>query len=696
MAQLKPLQLKPFLTGQGFALLSQDNLARLSENWVPTRYGTLTTLNGPCTYDPRAQTSFTNVSGVFHATLLSGTVNLLLARVGSVMYMHIAGSWVSIKTGLSNDTRPGYPDMWCVINDRVIWSNGIDDPLQIDAHGRVFSLGFSFQPAAPTVIGPQSDTTATGTSVVPATYNNYYNSWPGNIGSVAEVLSGEVGSLARSEHRYAVQLVHFNGDVGPLSPLSEPVVINEIRANPYYPGATPAQAAKSELSRLLRQFFVSTMANTSSGDVAGVNLFRTRDILRWGYGLYFVAFLPGVGVIGHPDSVSDAYLGFSPTEAVPVPPIHAMCNHNGRLVIANDDKVWMSEPGLAGTFSKNSYTYPSTRGAKVTALASFGTKLLAWTDACLVDITPPDRFANPVVLLEGGGAPGPRAVHVTPGGYLFWLGTESAYVMSPTGEIQEVGQPLHQQLEMGINKPALRRAVSCYWPRAKQAIVAVPPAGKQVQTRILALDTSGNWTQYDVGIDVRDMALTDDHRKMVLIAGTDSPGGGTTSAIFAWDREHQSYSPPARTATWRSGWITYDDMGSFFSVSSIIFDVIDASTASFNIRLYRNGSWTTPLSAPITKKAINADYGSGVYSDRVGSAICGTAKMREPRMARRQIHCGEHLKGVSSFAFEITMPYPGDAHIGPNFEIWASPLQVDGNANSGFGRIWGEPDGSDT
>lgn len=690
MAQLKPILLKPLLTGQGFALFGASELARLVENFTPTRYNTLTTLNGPCTYDLRAATSFTNVCGVFHATLMNGTVNLLLARVGSVMYMHIAGSWVSIKTGLSNDTRAGYPDMWCVLNDRVIWSNGLDSALQIDAHGRVFKLGFTRTPSAPSARGPTSNNAATT-----ILYPNYYVSWPGNIGSVAEVLSGETGTLMRSEHRYAIQLVHVNGDVGPLSPLSEPVVIDEIHANPYFTGATVAQASKAELSQLLRQFYVTAGANTSTGDVAGVYLFRTRDILRWGFGLYFVAWLPGVGEINHPDAVSDAYLGFQPTDAVPVPLVHAMCNHNGRLAIAHDAKVMLSEPGLAGTYAKNSYTYPSTRGAKVTALASFGGRLLAWTATSLTDITPPDRFAAPVTLLDGAGTPGPRTVQITPGGALFWLSSSSAYVMTPDGAITEVGQPLHQKLETGVNKNALKRAVSVYWPRTKQALVAVPPAGKRTQTTILALDTEGRWSQYDVGIDVRDMALTDDHRQMVLLAGNDTPGSGSTSAIFAWDREHQNYTPPTRYATWRSNWITYDELGSFFTVSSIIFDVVDASTATFSIRLYRNGSWATPLAAPITKMAINADYGSGVYADRIGVAVNNTAKMREPRVARRQVHCGEHLSGITSFAFEITMLYPGDGHIGPNFEVWAAPLQVDSNANSGFGRIWKEPDGSD-
>lgn len=684
MAQVKPLLLKPFLTGQGFALLGQNDQARLIENFVATRHGTLRTLHGPCTYEVRG-TTLTAASGVFHATLGDDSTRVLLCRDGTTMYMHISGDWVSIKTGLSHDTRSGYPDMWVVLNDRIIWSNGVSRALQIDGYGRVFELGFDITPAAPTAVGPLTDQTDTANR-----YPNYAMSWPGQIGTIGEVLSGEIGTLMRAEYRHAIQLVHQNGDLSPLSPLSNVAVIQEIRANPYFTGATPAQASRAEVSDLLRQLWVSAGATKDNGDVKAVWLFRTKDILRYGNQLYFIAEIPGGSEIAHPDRLSDAYVGFPAEDMIEVPLIHAMCNHNGSLIIANGARVYRSKPGLAGTFGKNDWTDPG-RNAKVRAVASFAGMLLAWTDSDVIDITPATgRWSDPRTLLDGAGTPGPRTVIVVPGTGLLWLSRTSAFLMTQDGAITEVGSSQTDTLMYKVNRQAMCRAVSTTWTATGEALIVLPRAGRRTQTLVLGFDGRGLWRQYNTQHDIRDICLREDG--MVLFAGNDVPGSGSTSSVFAWDHEHQNYSTPARYATWQSGWISYDEVGTPFTVRDIIFSVVDASSAYFEVTLYRNGSWTTPLAASISKMAINADYGSGIYTDRIGTGINGTAKMREPRSARRQIHCGKHLDGVTSFAFRIRMPYPGYGHIGPHFEVHVAPLQVDGGANTGYGRLWAEPD----
>ena len=682
MAQTAPIYLRSFMQGMDRALFSKGELARDVANFVPSNRRTIRSLRGPARYEPRSST-LTDPVGVFHATLLNGTTGLLLAQSGTTMYKHVSRSWTSIKTGLSNEKRPRFPPMWCVVNDRVIWSNGIDRALQIDGYGRVFELGFSRAPSAPSALGPQSNDLTTTSR-----YKNYFYSWPGQIGTIGEVLYGEAGTLMRSEHLYVAQWRHINGDLSQLSPVSNVAVIEEIRANPYFAGATATQASYAEVSSLLRQIWVTAGAAKDNGDVVGVRLGRTRDVLRNGAGMFWLADIDGAGEINHPDQLSDTYLGAPMQDFEVVPVVHAMCNHAGSLVIANGPAVHTSLPGLAGSFPRGMAEYPSSRGAAVSAVASFAGRKLAFTLDSIVDLTDGRR-----VLAEGVGAAGPRCVCPVPNVGLLCLGSEGVSLIGLDGSIDpNVGLPIRDTLLNDINHTALRRAVSTYRPDTREVLFFVPEAGSQTFEYALSYDGS-NWRRYDISHDVRDVCLTDDPRKLILTAATD----GTTTDIFAWDREAQGYNPPTRDATFTSNWIQWSEEATPFTCRDILIELIDATFADATIDIYLNGSWVSPLEAPFRTKLMHADMGSGIFDDgagdgRIGVAVNGTAQFHEPRAMWRQIHLGKHVEGVYSFAFKITVPYPAKAEFG-RFIILAAPVHPAG-ANESLARIWSNPEAS--
>lgn len=678
MATTSAIYLRSFLQGEDGAIFGKGELARKVQNLVRTSRSTMRTLRGPCRYE-LGQSSLTAPFGVFHATLMENTTNLLLARGGTELWKHIGGSWVSIYSGLSKETRPLYPEMWCVINGRVIWSNGINRALQIDAYGRVYELGFGKKPSPPQVMGPQSETSG-------SFYPNVKTSWPGDIGTAMDVLYGEAGSLARSEYQYAVQFVHANGDLSALSPLSNPAVINEIHANPYFAGATPLQASYAELSDLRRQFWVTAGSPKSNGDVKAVRLYRTRDSVRYGNSLFFLAEIPGIGKLGHPDKLSDAYLTFPAQDFEVIPRIHAMCNHAGSLVFANDATVYTSLPGLAGSVPAGSGQDASSRGSAVTAVASYMGRKLAFTLDSIVDLT-----EGRTVLFEGGGAAGPRCVCPIPGVGLLALGTNGAYLIRPDGSVDpNCGLPELDTLRWDISHSALRRAVSTYIPQTREAVFWLPKAGSnQVFDYGLSFDGT-YWRRFDIEMNVQDVCVTDDPRQLVLMAASDTPGGGSTSDIFVWDRENRAYTPPARNAVFETGWIQYSEEGGPFSVRDILIEIVDAGFNNASILLFKNGSWASPMETAFTTALINQDRGSGIFNDRVGTGICGTAKLREPRAAWRQVSCAKYLDGVNSFAFRITIPYPYPAELG-RFIILAEPTFASPNANQQLARVWDSP-----
>ena len=123
-------------------------LAQKIVNFEASLDNTLATVEGPTIYEPKRgpfdpASVFGEMHGIFHASLMGGTADVLLVRSGTKLYRHAgwARNWEEIYSGLTSDTRPTYPDQFLVLNDKIIWTNGIDIPLVIDAHGAALAAG---------------------------------------------------------------------------------------------------------------------------------------------------------------------------------------------------------------------------------------------------------------------------------------------------------------------------------------------------------------------------------------------------------------------------------------------------------------------------------------------------------------------------------------------------------------------------
>ena len=152
--------------------------------WTPE--GTLRSIRGFCQYEPdrggsqygyaagtpvgyvlsrgptESQGVGRRIHGVFHANLLDGKAPTLVVRAGPNLYMHAGWyrSWIKLTVTsnsthyLTSDHRMVPPDHFVVVNDQIIWSNGIDRPLVISHNGLVVPLGFKYAPGMPVVDGP--------------------------------------------------------------------------------------------------------------------------------------------------------------------------------------------------------------------------------------------------------------------------------------------------------------------------------------------------------------------------------------------------------------------------------------------------------------------------------------------------------------------------------------------------------------
>lgn len=629
---------------------------------------TLSTVVGPTLYepprsgspDPRTAFGSGEMHGIYHTTLLGGQADILLVRSGQKLFRHAGWErgWELLHTGLTSDTRGAtFPDQFVVVNDKIIWTNGIDQPLIIDAHGTVTPLGFDRAPAPPSVYGPSQGRDPS------TTYPNCLGySWRGDIGTPGDVLNGTQGAILDGAWYYYAVYEDIYGNLSAPSQPSQAAYIRAIQANPFQvSGGTPAQTG-STLDDLTRQFLVRTVGEGPEHVVA-IHVFRTPDTRRASTIPQRLIRIPGRSVAVFGDRQPDSYLGEAMQKTISVPVFRTMCVHEGRLVIANTPNdpgiVRISDPGFPGTFLEDNYTYPDVNGADVIAVASHMGMLLAFTESAVYDITP-DRqtgeLTTGTTLVQGIGCTAPRSIAPLYNGDLIFLGRDGFYACDPRGRISLISDDIHKVLNYDMNTSKFRRAVAVVDPVSREYHCAVPVAGTP-DNRVTFCFDGKNWRRHDFEtISIDDMTVTKDYRQLVLFVGKRTNTKDPTGNVFVKDRETTNYEVPTRKAYYRSGWFFADDTGStFMHVRSLYLGMLDIWNGPFTIRFFRNNSWKTVIEMNDVL-AIGVDDDSDMVRDVAGSAVVGTAKVHEPRLFWRMVPVG--LENAYSWAFEIEATYP--------------------------------------
>ena len=626
---------------------------------------TLATTVGPTIYEPDRPTTpdpalvFGEMHGIFHTTLLGGQMDLLLVRSGTKLFRHAGWQrgWEELYTGLTSDTRGGaFPDQFVVVSDKVVWTNGIDQPLIIDAHGNATPLGFNIAPSPPSVYGPGQ---FAATSFFYPNASGY--SWRGDIGTPGDVLSGTQGAVLDGAWYYYAQFEDIYGNMSPPSPISNAAWIRTVQADPYSPKAG-GETTGATIDDLTRQFFIR-LTSTGPEHTAATHIFRTPDTRRASTKPRRLVRLAGREPSIFGDRRADSDLGEEMDMTVAVPTFRTMCVHEGRLVIANTPSdpgiVRISEPGFAGTFLADNFSYPDVHGADVIAVASHMGMLLAFTEGAVYDITPDPQTGELTTgrtLIQGIGCTAPRSISALYNGFLIFLGRDGFYSCDARGSIKLISDDIHKVLNYDMNTSKFRKAVSVVDPVSREYHCAVPIAGTP-ENRITFCYDGQNWRRHDFeSLSIDDITITEDYRQLVLFVGKTIGAMSPAWNVFVKDRETANYEVPARTAYYRSGWFFGDDTGStFLHVRTLYLGMLDSWNDKFTIRFYRNNSWK-PVIEMTDVLAIGVDDDSDVVRDVAGSAIIGQARVHEPRLFWRMVPVG--LENAYSWAFEIQADYP--------------------------------------
>ena len=533
---------------------------------------------------------------VFHTTLFDGCDDLLLISAGNRVLMH--KPWAAhytnqetnsfykrpyygpVITGLSGEgtaffgdtsntrgtTLAGsvrFPHQFVVMNDYVIFNNGVDQARIITPEGISFKLGFSHRPSVPIAEGPTGVDIVGRDSYYP---NSHGYSWEGKIGTAGDTLANDGGGILAGEYQYYIQYEDQFGNRSATSNVSNTVRIEPHSASPLrgaIEGNTSTGAVASTISAIektlgveikdvQRQFLLrcslpaSTFQNqfgfTSakpgndvastwtwrgvdnrdhniSSDVIAVNIYRTPDIKNIGPTPRFVARIPASNSFDFPDNVSDAELGDDMVQTVPIPIFKLMCTHQGRLIIGNisgsPGMVMRSEQGFPGTFSAVEFVFPDSSGQEITALYSHNNQLLAFTENSIYSM---DDFAAPTPISTGVGCVAPHSIQVMRDGSLIWLARDGFYAMNSNG-INLISKSIERTFQTLVNRSRFRMATSVIDPESHEYRCAVCPAGSTAQSKVLCFDGTF-WREVDYNMHIASFAVTRDSRELCLMLGS--------------------------------------------------------------------------------------------------------------------------------------------------------------------------------
>jgi hypothetical protein len=665
---------------------------------------------------------------VFSAELLNGGARMLLYRIGSRLYSFSGGHDSPdqvLLSNLSTQVNPETLDQFVVINDQIVYFNGVDRPQVITSDNSATPLGYSRKAAAPGVSSPSQPSADDAVNYYP---NSKGYSWQGRIGTAGDELTGQAAALLKGSWFYYFQYEDINGNLSEISVPSEAATVHTNQAEPFRgislePVAyddddeRPLQKLISggkttgphtlpegtEIDDLTRRFLVRSPGDLPEHTVA-TRIFRTPDTLHSDAIPRFLVRVPGSRQFFYDDNAADVELGFEWTETISVPLFRVACAHQGRLIIGNipgsSGVVRRSEVGFPGTFPLEDFIFPDGDGDAITGLASHNGNLIAFTKNSTYVID--DDFMSPKPISTGVGCIGPRSIQATPDGSLIWLSRDGFYALGANNALMKISTSIDKTFKMELNRSQFKNAVSVLDPKSKEYRCCLALKGS-VENRIMLCFDGEFWRRQTLGIHVADLCVVKDFTRHIVAVGSDpreqnivvaGPGtdsSGTTvnfrnrvdlARIFVLDRQSTDYFGPSRRVRYRSSWLRSGDFGLVpTNVRNLYVGMLDSWVGTATVRLYRNGSWE-PFTEMNDLLLCGPDDGSGIVSDQAREAVVGKARTRESRVFWRQIPVG--IENANSWAFEIefvggvspTPPDPDEPKIAPDVNFFDRSKQV--------------------
>lgn len=617
-------------------LILPAEVAGKIQNFESTSEGTLTSIRGPTPLIPTGvfdtSSTYGNMHGIFHARLEHSTLNrdITLIHTGDSIYCHQGwnraaplmqligprGSGAKIEAPIADHTRPQFPTQF-ELTDRgiVIVPQNRSRAYFFDGE-TILPLGYDRAPAPPIAFGPETsksdEPNREGYSVdrsnITGTYTLNRDFGFGRIGTIDTYTHDNSlgGRLIYGSYQGAVQWLDHFGNLSPISPRSNEVVLSSQRKSDAVPDV------------LLKHLVWLGIDRGPDGTVAR-RLVRTKDLKNSGSSsLFIVPGNVGFGTItpeanvpdNHskvwPDNTPDAWLIAEAPAVMPVPLFKLCCFGMGRLWIANTDDqpgaIIPSLPGRYGTFGSGSAIYPDPNGGEITGIWSTAGGMITTTRTSTYMIVPSDTGAGfvPAALSADIGAVAPSSFANMPNGATIWLGREGFY-MYAGGQIQLISED-QRDLTDRINWARAKGACAVFDPATKEYRCWVPVDASTENNLCMIFDGQGWRRRY--GEKLADVCVTKDHRRYTLGVGSarkfeSDPQNG----VWVLDHESRAYNPDGRTYKIETGWIEWGRSQVRKSLKTVYLSLRESMKGSATIKVYRDWRVT---GTPAYEDSVNA------------------------------------------------------------------------------------------
>ena len=644
-----------------------NSLALEILNLQATPEGTLRAVRGPTVLVPNYGAGFPaqygRMHGIYHASLDSGTRDVMLIRTGDKLCVQrgYQRNLETLQGGLSDDANPRFPDQFCEVGGRVIWTNGVDRALVYDGY-KLLPLGYDRAPGAVTVHGPAAAVTTTNqnSEVNASVYRNASGyAHPGRIGTPGDILNGQQGCVRNGVWYYYARFLDDFGNLSPRSPVSGPATIRSEDTATLYNKDFLAWNKDKELAQyavqiddLTKQFLVTGIPIGPEGTIARV-LERTMDTIVNPSTPFTVVTIEDNCTTVYPDNHADSELYPSKPDCPPMPTFRVMCAHAGGLVIgntpANPGIVGLSVPGFPGMI--RAWIFPDPNGSEVRAVASFDGRVFAYTIDTVYEILEGPDGIRSVPVGAGYGCVAPSSVKPTGFGPLIWRGPDgfNAYYAGKFEHISEDDKPLM----VSLSSTYAAQAVAEWCPETNTYMCAVTPGGGLGNNLIVCFGGNG-WRREDHGIRYAGLTRTKDMRPGgPVVVGCGRKHASADYNVYALNRETRHFAPPTKTYKFRSHWLRMDPTGrDRFTVTTVYVGFVE-SVANTKVawRAYRNMRRDVIVQQQTSTQKFALTLAAPDLAEHLSNIVVGTGKLRDPRLFWKKFDV--KLAGVDSFAFDL-------------------------------------------
>lgn len=605
-------------------LLTPATVASEVVNFELTPEGTLASVRGPIPVLPNyGQVTFTygRPHGVFHALLMEGSRDVLLAHMGDTVWVldgwsrtwsrliGPVGSGAQLEVELTDTDQAQYPTQFEQTPTGVVIVPQNRSRAYFYDGELILPLGYDRAPSPPKGYGPVSY--EDGVSLGQPNYYGYTGTalWPaavpfghpdfgfGQVGFIIPDATGtEAGILAHSSYQAAVQHIDYFGNLSPVSARSNTVTIS-----------TELIPLGDILDEQQHALLWTSIPRGPEGTIGRI-LLHSKDLRNSGTtDLYEVPGNMLGGTSGSfatfPDNSteffhynrSDSTLVTRTVEPIPVPTFKLCAMAFGRLWIAGVDGdpavLIPSMPGRWGTFLKDSEYYPDPKGAEITAIHSIRQGLLVFTTTSTFLFTVSDDGkdfqATPLSAIVGCVAP--ASVVTMNDDTTIWLGRDGFYRLDAEKGIANISLDIEPMVRR-INPVRAKQACATYVPRSREYRCWAPLDGGRANDMCFVFDgLSEGWRRREDVEYPAALCLSRDHRSYVFAAAKVKATGGTiTNGVWVMDHESLNYVPAVRTSRLETSWIEASRSKDVKSGKMVYLWLRESENASATITVYRD------------------------------------------------------------------------------------------------------------